>query len=464
MFRLRKDDKRRPKARMESGYPATTPLARKQLEKSKAQLARHLSRPRKVLKYSIVTVIAIVIAIVIVAAILLRRVEVCRFPNHARREDFRYTIRMGLTNVVEPQLDGSKLVAATGGQLDKITLLIGYGSVEVVADPDPERQDILIQVTNRAKDKGRLGGMSTMTVSTLEVPILGSTATDTKFNLTLVADTSNSLTGASSCQRADVRVVVPSTCLMEETELFVEVAMGDITTSGLRDAPFRIITLKNEQGSIRGHELQAERLNLNTSDGTLDARAVTAHQLFMLSRREGKIRAKDVRLMAGSEPTSCRARFEVQPGFPEYSIQSVVCDQVLGTLTVDSRGREGTAVQLEGVSGGHITSRVRVGETKMKLTACDGFRGNYTLMGKFSTKEIQLKNPRSDDEGDPVVTVTREPGANHTLSGTLQCPGIVLPPNVLPQTPASAIEEFALFAESITTGDITIEITVPPAA
>jgi hypothetical protein len=63
--------------------------------------------------------------------------------------------------------------------------------------------------------------------------------------------------------------------------------------------------------------LQGYRINLNTSSGTLEARNISAHYLFLLSRNDGGIvRASNVSLYSGDNKNDCNVTTLYRQGYP----------------------------------------------------------------------------------------------------------------------------------------------------
>ena len=63
--------------------------------------------------------------------------------------------------------------------------------------------------------------------------------------------------GDHSCKRADVTVVVPSACLLDESKLDIKVIKGHIRTLGdVSQANFDTVTMANEVGQIVVQNMQ----------------------------------------------------------------------------------------------------------------------------------------------------------------------------------------------------------------
>eukprot|EP00898_Chlorokybus_atmophyticus_P002275 jgi/Chlat1/3048/Chrsp208S03300 len=209
----------------------------------------------------------------------------------------------------------------------------------------------------------------------------------------------------------------------------IQVTIGDITTAGLSNARFDVITLGNNIGTLKAQQLWANRINLNTSTGVIDASSLKSHFAFLLARDDGGYVNAD-------------------------NVELVVCDQEEGKLTVDVRGGEGERVSLKYIAGGSIQSKVRVGNTNLMLRACSGFAGNYTLRAPHGSKQVEEYRPGLDLKS---AAASYQPNQQSDLYTITQQSRTLLSGSICPQQQNSP-KQLNLTVESITTGDILIQL------
>jgi hypothetical protein len=68
----------------------------------------------------------------------------------------------------------------------------------------------------------------------------------------------------------------------------------------------------------------------------------------------------------------------LSPRDEKYKREKVVCEKELGKVTVDSRGAENggdPAIELDRISGGEISQKMKLGHTTVRLKACYDFYG-----------------------------------------------------------------------------------------
>mmetsp|Transcript_34806 Transcript_34806/g.82565 ORF Transcript_34806/g.82565 Transcript_34806/m.82565 type:complete len:451 (-) Transcript_34806:2851-4203(-) len=440
---------------------------------------RQRERARRIIRLLLVAGSVAMFGLLIAAAILLEATESCRFPRSQLVEEFTYEIDTSRTSMEYIYTSG-KRNTIRGGRIKNIFLSQAFGTYTVRADPEALLSEVRFEVSNRARDKYFLPRMTEFRAERiLETRTVdGVNFTEPLFNVFLLSNTSNSLYGSHSCKRADVTIIVPSACLLDETRLDIAVAKGHIKTEGdVSGANFDTITLKNDVGDITAHNLQALRVNLNTSEGTLDAKNVSAHFLFLLTRSDGGlIKAEDVKLFSADDKDSCRVVTTYKEGFPrieKYARNTVECDQELGKLTVDSRGAENggrPAVSLSRVAGGNIEQKIRLGHTAIRLKACYDFYGYFNISSPFGRKTVNtllkpltvLEQIEEQDErlvfdvnststGTPLWLELLQRTSEWTY-GRIHCPVNLLP---------SDERLFQLNVQTEVTGDITLDVIEP---
>ena len=139
--------------------------------------------------------------------------------------------------------------------------------------------------------------------------------------------------------------------------------------------------------------MEAHRLNLNTSSGIIEATDISAHHMFFLQRGDGgKISGRNINLFSGDILSTCSKKQFPRPGYPNDPEIRIVCDQELGKLTIDSEGGDRGAeesIVINRVSGGSISSKIKVGHAKFRLKGCSDFQGVFALKGKSGSKSVK---------------------------------------------------------------------------
>lgn len=127
-----------------------------------------------------------------------------------------------------------------------------------------------------------------------------------------------------------------------------------------------------------------EKLQFKTGDGTVDAKKLSGHEIFVLGKQDNAVLSvEEVRLESGDR--NCKEGVEYKEGFPktpEYATPVMVCEKVFGTLTIDSEGAENggkPAVTVKEVYSGNLNVSVRVGNVEIEQTACTTFVGEYEI-------------------------------------------------------------------------------------
>mmetsp|Transcript_25 Transcript_25/g.73 ORF Transcript_25/g.73 Transcript_25/m.73 type:complete len:504 (-) Transcript_25:242-1753(-) len=399
----RRATQRRPNKVPGTPMPGTFQKAfmyRRKLEASYGIILRQKERLRRVVRFILLLGSVTMIACIITGAVLLEAAESCRFPRFEYTETLSYRIQTDKATLDNIYRSG-KLVTLAGGSVKTIFLSQDFGTYTIRADPDPDLTEIVFVVKNRAKDRYFLPRTTQLSAEfVLDVKEISPEYNISKpaFNVFLHSNTSNELYGPRACRRADVTIVVPTACLLDESKLDIRVTKGHIRSegAGTEQANFDTLTLSNEVGDINAHNLQGYRVNLETSSGTLNAQNISAHYLFMLSKSNGGIiKATNVTLYSGDIKTSCKPVVTTKPGFPtddpQYQSTNIVCEKEVGKMTVDSRGAENggfPAIELSRIAGGDVSHKLRLGHTKIRLKACYDFHGTFNISSVFGTKTV----------------------------------------------------------------------------
>ncbi|CAG9464579.1 unnamed protein product [Pedinophyceae sp. YPF-701] len=468
-----------------------------------------LQRQKKRIARTIAAVLVILglgmVAVTVVGAIFLERAELCRFPQFSLTETFIYNIDLASTGIFvgnttqqigsnQGLFTSSKNLEVRGPRLREIKLTSGYGTYTVRAHPDPAATRVEFEVTNRARDRSKLTAITDMELTPVQV-ITGVgkfNRTETWYDLLLESKTNNKNDGQLACTRADVVVLVPAACLLDETLLTIEAPKAHVTVEeSMFDASLKEVSVLNDIGDITVGGLSAQRINLNTSTGLIEASKLSAHVVFLQGRADGAIiRASDVALF--SSDGNCQLRSVFTEGFPReeaYRKDVLVCELVAGEITVDSEGAENggdPAVILDDVKGGSIRTSVRVGTTVVRTQACIGFVGAFRLATASGTPAVNVI-------GGPRNALLILPNTNQTelkpLPGTVEeqefydekraafpqypwpNPWLVATPE-LPGTTGLICQNFTGFAleqaqarrlemEALHVGDVVLDITEP---
>ena len=386
--------------RMRHGDRKTQSISR-QLKKKKSRIQSAREKTAAFLRILAILVILAIFALLAYGAVEIMESEQCRYPKNVRTEEFRYKIDNMLAHPRVEQING-KNSYATGAKLETIVLAQGFGTYTVLANKNPLVTDVVVIVENRAAEHLELSSMTQMFVNATvgTNPITG--LTEPRVRLEVRSSTSNTNAGAVKCRRADVTLIVPTACLLEETKLEVGVEIGEITVRDLTYAGdagamervrFDTIALRAEKGSIVAQSVEAHRLTLNTSSGTIEAADLSAHHMFMLQRGDGgKISGSNINLFSGDVIPTCAYRNFTRPGYPRDPERRLVCEQELGKLTIDSEGADRGAdasIIMNRVTGGSISSKIRVGHARFRLKGCVDFAGTFALKGRSGTKKVK---------------------------------------------------------------------------
>lgn len=381
-------------------------------------MGRVKDRIDRIIRVVLFTVGFMIFIVLTAAAVSLEMVERCRFPVYELCEDFSYKIDVEYpvaTEYPRYEVRDSKVMKIVGGQIEELVLRQSYGTYTLVADHDVSQEEIRFRVCNRASDKFYLNKITTMDATNVEV-----TGDDGvkkwRTNVNLASETSNEMTGAVSCRRADVTVYVPTACLMDETKLRVRVDRGDVVVKDIKNSTVNTFNVENYKGDIRVEGLMGQRVNLNTTRGNVDAANVTAHHMFLLAQEEGgTIRGRFLTITDGDNKNSCRNNTFYLPGFPEepvYLRNEVVCDKEPGELTIDARGSEGDIVDIDRVVGGNINHYNKIGNTNIRLMACYDFMGEFGLATRPVSKykvELVKSEEQLREESMSLFGVVEDP-------------------------------------------------------
>mmetsp|Transcript_11908 Transcript_11908/g.14174 ORF Transcript_11908/g.14174 Transcript_11908/m.14174 type:complete len:519 (-) Transcript_11908:915-2471(-) len=406
-------------------------VRKRQLERGKEFLAKTRKRVEILIKMGLVIGGAAVFFLILIGMVLLERIESCRFPRHQLCETFTYEIDLEYPLEAlppAPKFQGGKIRGFLGGQVDTIELAQEYGTYHMVPDNSRTTNEIRFVVCNRAQDKYYLPRTTTMTAERVHVEKGLDMQWMTKINIDSL--TSGKMTGETPCRRSDVTIHVPTQCLLESTKITTDVVKGNLFADNLTTT-FEVVTMYNEVGRIHVNQMQANRINLNSSSGEIEATDVTAHFLFMQQRDNGgTIKGKDLKLFSADNTTACTTSYSYREGYPktpEYEVRTTTCMQEEGKLTTNSKGEEGEIVRLDRVKGGNIEHQNKVGVTKLELVACMDFSGDFRIrsdditiqMGITPEQEMAAKNTLAGVAGfrasmkqyftvDPVLSSARE--------------------------------------------------------
>lgn len=387
--------------RARHGDRKTQSLSR-QLKKKKSRIQSAREKAAAFMRVLTILIILGIFGLLAYGAVEIMEAEECRFPKNVRTEEFRYKIDNLLAQPRIERMNG-KSAFATGAKLDTIRLAQGFGSYTVLANKNPLVTDVVVIVENRAADAFELSSMTQMYVNATVGTNPITNLSEPRVILEIRSSTSNTNAGAIKCRRADITLIVPTACLLEETKLDVGIETGTITVKDLTYAGedgnqmervrFDTIALRAEKGSINAQSVEAHRLTMNTSSGTIEGIDVSAHHMFMLQRGDGgKISGSNINLFSGDIIPTCAYRNFTRPGYPNDPERRLVCEQELGKLTIDSEGAdrgEDPSIIMNRITGGSISSKIRVGHSKFKLKGCVDFAGSFELKGRSGTKKVK---------------------------------------------------------------------------
>lgn len=263
-----------------------------------------------------------------------------------------------------------------------------------MANEDPEENKVVFQVCNRAKSKGPLKRTSYIRAEIVQ-EVGADGAMQWMTDVFLESKTSNKQSGDSSWRRADVTVTIPTACLLDETNLMLNVSKGDILVRDTMSASFKLMDMYNIKGDLDVEAAQAFRMNLNTSTGYMKANNVSAHYLYLIGTGEGStLKSTNVTLYSGDNSTSCQNVTTYAAGYPEipkYATTTVVCDQEPGVATIDVKGSEGKIIDMDGHSGGVTTHKIKVGDTYLRVMACIKFSGTFKIKTDFGVARVGME-------------------------------------------------------------------------
>ena len=422
---------------------------------------------QRLLRYALLFGGVSIFVLIVVGVILLEQAESCRFPRHLLKEEYRYKIDLKQPFLAE-RFRAGKTAEITGPKLQTIYLDQEYGTYTVLTDSTPSLSDVVFRVENRAKEKFYLPRMTAMSAELIDhnTTVGDEVRVEKRANLFINSTTSNEQSGNVTCRRADVTIVIPSACLLEDSTLNIKVMKGHITTKGLNKANFDTLRFENDEGNIEAHETQSYRADLVTKRGVLDARNVTAHYMLMATSEDGGvIAARDVTLFSGDDGATCRTNVTYPKGFPrtaKYAKKVVTCDQEEGTLTVDSTGAENgghPAIELERVVGGHISSKIKVGHTRATVKACADVTGNFTITAPFGKRNARVEAPAANRVD--ALTGLGGPRTFDFFDSTSGPKANMLSGNICNNKTGFANRNQTYAFESLTTGNIDL-IVLPP--
>ena len=367
----------------------------------RAAEARRVARTRAIVSYTFVAMGVAALMLTLAGSMLLLRSEACRNPKFTYYEEFRYRIDTETPPGGDTRLyAGSKLAFVRGGLIRHLNLTQQFGKYTIVGNDDPEEDELVIRITNRAASKADLKRLTVVDVQEVNVTDSATGVNSSKWDIQVRSNTGAALSGETSCRRADIQVVVPTTCLLDETSVLMNVTTGPLLAANLSKGSFERLTLYNGEGTIKAVDTASYRLDLDTLAGSIDADGLTAHTVFLLARGgDVGITARNVHLYGGEDKASCR----VCPGGDRCpAVQElkgyqpppeIVCDEENGKLTVDSEGGDfglAPVVKLGRVTGGDASVIVRTGHIEAYLMACYDFAGNYTLTSTGGHTGVQV--------------------------------------------------------------------------
>ena len=386
--------------RLRHGDRKTQSMSR-QLKKTKSRIQSAREKAAAFMRILAIVTILVIFGLLAYGSVELIEAERCRFPSNVQTEEFRYKID---NLVAAPRVEtiNGKNAFATGAKLDTIRLSQGFGTYTVLANKNPLVTDVVIIVENRALDSFHLRDMTQMYVNATVGYNPITNLTEPRVILEITSSTSNTNSGTITCRRSDVTLIVPTSCLLEETKLDISLEIGTISVRDLtymnsnnqaERVRFDTIALRGERGTISAQTVEAHRFTLNTSSGTIEATDISAHHMFFLQRGDGgKIVGRNINLFNGDILPTCRYENFPRPGYPNDPERRLVCDKELGKLTIDSEGADrGTepTIDMNRVTGGSISSKIRVGHAKFKIKGCVDFAGRFALIGKSGTKSVK---------------------------------------------------------------------------
>mmetsp|Transcript_36268 Transcript_36268/g.68279 ORF Transcript_36268/g.68279 Transcript_36268/m.68279 type:complete len:558 (-) Transcript_36268:308-1981(-) len=442
------------------------------LENARTFLTRQKQRGQYWIERLLIVLGVAVFCLAIVGAILLEQSETCKYPRFKLCESYTYKMDLKYPLPQEPlheYFDG-RVQHITGGKIKRLTIKQNYGTYRVLTDPDPAISSIKFDVCMRAKDKAQLTRMTSFKAANVHEEKLGKWSWFTNLNLETIS--SGNTHGAVTCQRADVTITIPTACMFEDTELHVEVERGNIDGSNMT-TNFDTITLFNENGVISANQMSGTRINLNTSWGEVQANEVSAHLLFLQARTSGGVVAgSNLTVFSADNASSCNTTSYYREGFPErpeYLIETVVCDQTEGKVTVDTRGEDERVVDLNRFAGGSVAHVNKLGETRMRLMACVDFSGTFDIQAD-AIEIVQYAQPARMVEtedfnvyGRPILVLEEQKTwfRNFSSTSTRRRGEICQYGSGAEHIPGFVPQNMTLQARSIDTGLVRLEILEP---
>ncbi|QDZ21027.1 hypothetical protein HOP50_05g35520 [Chloropicon primus] len=388
--------------------------------KARELMLKHKEKFHKIIRSTALGISVCMLGLILASIILIVQVEYCRYPRHSKEEEFRYEISFEATNLTKIARDG-KIKKVIGPKIDELRIEQNFGTVKFVENSDLTANEVVFRVKNRAADKYFLSRISRLHVDIgQKVLLVGNKPSELRANVTLEARTSNSLSGAFKCRRADVEVEVPTACLLDETKLITNVTKGHITSRSLSAANFETVSIVNEVGDIQANDLHAFKIELNTSTGTISTNNTACHTMRVNTDedRDGAIlNIHNVTLFEGDNKNACVEATEYAPGFPqtkEYEVRTLHCETEPGVLVIDSKGAENggkPAVYLGRIKGGNVKQKIKVGHTRLQVMGCLDFIGQYVLRTAAGSIKINEKTDHFRDTGFFQVALSNEAGS-----------------------------------------------------
>ena len=246
--------------RVRHGHDRKTNAMSRQLRKTKTRMQSAREKASALLRVLAVLTILAIFGLLAYGSVKIVESERCRYPKNILVEEFRYKI----DNLVpEPRLEtvNGKPSYAVGAKLSKIKLDQGFGSYTILANRNPAMTDVVIIVENRAIDSFHLKYMSEMYVNATVGTNPITNITEPRVILEIKSVTSNTNFGQVRCRRADITLIVPTACLLEDTKLDISLEIGTIYVKDLtyvnpssghtERVRFDTVTLRGEKGTIK---------------------------------------------------------------------------------------------------------------------------------------------------------------------------------------------------------------------
>ena len=129
-----------------------------------------MARTRAIVSYTFVAMGVAALMLTLAGSMLLLRSEACRNPKFTYYEEFRYRIDTETPPGGDTRLyAGSKLAFVRGGLIRHLNLTQQFGKYTIVGNDDPEEDELVIRITNRAASKADLKRLTVVDVQEVNV-------------------------------------------------------------------------------------------------------------------------------------------------------------------------------------------------------------------------------------------------------------------------------------------------------